>query len=44
MIDEEELLIDFCELVGEHLDENMVEVVWQTLKCYGIEDRASLLL
>ena len=27
----EELLIDFCELVGEHSGENMTEVVWETL-------------
>ncbi|KAF9551879.1 hypothetical protein CPC08DRAFT_647470, partial [Agrocybe pediades] len=35
----EELLIDFRELVGEHLGENMAEVVWQTLTTYRIEDR-----
>jgi hypothetical protein len=32
----EELLIDFCELVGEHSGENMAEVVWKTLKMYGL--------
>jgi hypothetical protein len=32
----EQLLIDFCELVGEHLGENMAEVVWKTLEMYGL--------
>ena len=32
----EELLIDFCELVGEPSGENMAEVVWKTLKMYGL--------
>ncbi|KAF8812113.1 hypothetical protein BYT27DRAFT_7087987, partial [Phlegmacium glaucopus] len=35
----EELLIDFQELVGEHSGENMAEVVWETLKQYGIENQ-----
>ena len=34
----EELLIDFCELMGEHSGENMAEVVWETLTKYGISD------
>ena len=37
----EELLIDFRELVGEHSGENMAEVIWETLKRYGIENRVS---
>jgi hypothetical protein len=37
----EELLIDFCELVGEHSGENMAEVVWETLVRYGIHGRVS---
>jgi hypothetical protein len=35
----EELLIDFRELVGEHSGENMAEVIWETLKLYGLHDR-----
>jgi hypothetical protein len=33
----EELLIDFWELIGEHSGENMAEVLWETLKRYGLE-------
>ena len=32
----EELLIDFCELVGEHSGDNMAEVIWESLVCFGI--------
>ncbi|KAF8065126.1 hypothetical protein FPV67DRAFT_1419270, partial [Lyophyllum atratum] len=35
----EELLIDFCELVGEHSGENMAEAVWGTMKLYGLIGR-----
>ncbi|KAG6892875.1 hypothetical protein C0992_012116 [Termitomyces sp. T32_za158] len=35
----EELLIDFCELLGEHSGENMADVVWETLVRFGIQDR-----
>ena len=38
----EELLIDFRELVGEHSGENMAEVVWETLRQYGLVGRVSL--
>lgn len=38
----EELLIDFRELIGEHSGENMAEVVWDSLKRYGLESRVSL--
>jgi hypothetical protein len=37
----EELLIDFRELEGEHSGGNMAEAVWETLTCFGIEDRVS---
>lgn len=37
----EELLIDFRKLIGEHSGENMAQVVWTTLKVYGIEGRVS---
>ena len=39
----EELLIDFCELVGEHSGKNMAEAVWETLTCYGIQDQVSFI-
>ncbi|KAI9434269.1 hypothetical protein BJY52DRAFT_1131707 [Lactarius psammicola] len=32
----EELLIDFCELSGEHSGENMAQAVWETLTQYGL--------
>ncbi|KAE9389813.1 hypothetical protein BT96DRAFT_755555, partial [Gymnopus androsaceus JB14] len=32
----EEILIDFQELLGEHSGENMADVVWNTLKKYGL--------
>ncbi|KAE9394425.1 hypothetical protein BT96DRAFT_750454, partial [Gymnopus androsaceus JB14] len=32
----EELLIDFHELIGEHSGDNIAEVVWVTLKKYGL--------
>jgi hypothetical protein len=32
-----ELLINFKELIVEHSGENMAEVVWETLKQYGLE-------
>ena len=35
----EELLIDFWELIGAHLGENMAEVVWETLELYGLKGR-----
>ena len=38
----EELLIDFRELIGEHSGENMAEVVWDTLRRYGLESRVRL--
>jgi hypothetical protein len=38
----EELLIDFQELIGEHSGENMAEIVWKTLKDYGLIGRVSL--
>jgi hypothetical protein len=35
----EELLIDFCELIGEHSGENMAEAVWRTMELYGLVGR-----
>ena len=40
----EELLIDFCELSGEHSGENMAQAVWETLTQYGLIGRVSLLV
>jgi hypothetical protein len=31
-------LIDFRELVGEHLGENMAEEVWSCLELYSLDD------
>ena len=33
----EELLIDFCELIGTHSGINMAEAVWLTMVLYGLE-------
>jgi len=33
----EELLIDFCELVGKHLGKNLADAVWQTKELYGLQ-------
>ncbi len=38
----EELLIDFCELVGEHSGENLAHTVYETLNLYGLKGRVSL--
>lgn len=35
----EELLIDFCELVGQHSGENMAAAVWSTLETYNIQNK-----
>jgi hypothetical protein len=35
----EELLIDFCELVGEHLGENMAQAVFETMELYRLKGR-----
>ncbi|KAF9025515.1 hypothetical protein BDZ89DRAFT_915822, partial [Hymenopellis radicata] len=35
----EEVLIDFRELLGEHSGSNMADIVWETLKKFGIENR-----
>ena len=37
----EELLIDFRELIGEHLGENMAEAVYKTLQLYELKDKVS---
>jgi hypothetical protein len=34
-----ELLINFCELIGEHSGENMAEVVYNTLQLYELKDK-----
>ena len=33
----EELLIDFCELIGIHSGANMAEAVWLTMVLYGLD-------
>jgi len=35
----EELLIDFRELIGEHLGDNMAEAIWQMMELYGLVGR-----
>ena len=37
----EELLIDFCELVGEHSGENLAHAVYDTLNLYGLKGHVS---
>jgi len=38
-ITKEELLIDFRELIGEHLRENLAEAVFDTLQLYDLRDK-----
>lgn len=33
----EELLIDFCELIGSHSGENLAAAIWETLELYGLQ-------
>lgn len=33
----QELLIDFCELIGSHSGENLSVAVWSTMELYGLE-------
>jgi len=33
----EEILINFCEIVGENLGENMAQAVLKTLSLYGLK-------
>lgn len=37
----EELLIDFCELIGSHSGENLAAAIWETLELYGLQGHAS---
>jgi hypothetical protein len=39
----EELLIDFCELIGKHSGENMAAVLWSTLELYGLQSKVQYL-
>lgn len=32
----EEILLDFSEIIGAHSGENLADVVWTTLKSYGL--------
>ncbi|KAG2073320.1 hypothetical protein BDR04DRAFT_935688, partial [Suillus decipiens] len=34
----EELLIDFCEIIGEHSGANLAKAVWNTLELYGLRN------
>lgn len=36
---EEPVLIDFCELVGEHTGVNFASAVWESLEVYGLVGR-----
>ena len=38
----EELLIDFCELIGEHSGENLAQAVYETLDLYDLKSRVSI--
>lgn len=33
----EEILIDFCELISDHLGENLATAVWDILDLYGLK-------
>ena len=38
----EELLIDFHELVGEHLGENLAQAIYETLDLYDLKSQVSI--
>jgi len=38
----EELLIDFCELIGEHSGENLADAVYNTLQIYNLRDKVRI--
>jgi len=42
LIISEELLVDFHELVGEHLGENLAHAIYDTLNLYGLKGQVSL--
>ena len=37
----EKLLIDFCELIGEHSGENMAEAIWVMMELYSLIGKVS---
>ncbi len=43
-IESEEILIDFCELIGEHSGVNMAATVWETLQKYRLTGRVKAIL
>ncbi len=42
VIMKEELLIDFCELIGKHTGENMAEAVWEMLMLYALHEKVEI--
>ena len=38
----EELLIDFCGLIGEHSGENFAEAVYETLQLYELKGKVGV--
>jgi hypothetical protein len=38
----EELLIDFCELEGDHSGANLADALWKSLTFYGIEKQVNM--
>lgn len=41
VVDTEEVLIDFREIIGQHSGENLADSVWQTLELYGFIGKVS---
>jgi hypothetical protein len=37
----EELLIDFCEVIGEHSGENMAHAIYDTMKMYNLRGKVN---
>jgi hypothetical protein len=35
----EEVLLDFCELKGEHSGEHLAEAVWNVIQMYGLQNK-----
>lgn len=39
-----EVVLDFCEVVGEHSGENLADIVWRTIELYGLQNKVRLYL
>ena len=38
----EEVVLDFCEIVGEHSGDNLADTVWQTIELFGLQHKVAI--